>query len=88
MLEDIEAANIDLDGVFFNADASFDCEILKAICYGKGIIHNIDENPRDGKKKKEPRYVFDNELSKNRFVVEQFSAWMDSFKSLLIRFET
>ena len=37
---------------------------------------------------REDRVYFDKELSKNRNVVEQACAWLDSFKALLVRFET
>ncbi|MEK5768439.1 IS5/IS1182 family transposase, partial [Acinetobacter schindleri] len=33
-------------------------------------------------------YYFDPKLYKRRFKIEKANAWIDSFKSLLIRFET
>ncbi len=41
------------------------------------------------KNKQSDAYVyFDDLLYKRRFVIERMNAWIDSFKALLIRFET
>lgn len=48
---------------------------------------NIKINSRNGKATDNNHY-FDEKLYKNRFKIEQANAWLDSFKALLIRFET
>jgi len=46
----------------------------------------ILENPRNGNTENEK--YFDSELYKRRFKIEKANAWPDSFKALLVRFET
>ncbi|SHM68953.1 hypothetical protein SAMN05444267_10731, partial [Chryseobacterium polytrichastri] len=36
----------------------------------------------------ETEYYFDEKLYKRRFKIEKANAWLDSFKALLVRFET
>ncbi len=88
MFDKIEQSGFNLEGLFLNADAGFDVSQFKELCYRKGIIYNIDSNKRNSKKEKEDRYCFDNELYIFRFSIEQCNAWVDAFRSLLIRFET
>lgn len=88
MLEDIKGIGINPDGMFINADAGFDSKELKSLFESEDMIHNIDENKRNSKNKNDNTYVFDKQLYKNRFVVEQVNAWLDGFKALLVRFET
>lgn len=86
-----QMVGIDLSckGLFLNADSGFDVKKFKELCYQKDIIFNIDKNKRRGSKDDENDiYVFDNELYKRRFVVEQLNAWVDGFKTLVIRYET
>ena len=51
----------------------------------KGIIEN---NNRRKKDPDEDSYFVDDELYKERFVVERTNAWLDGFKSIIIRYET
>lgn len=51
------------------------------------IEANIAFNPRNGGSDREYVY-FDEELYKDRAVIEHANAWLDSFKAFLIRFET
>ena len=84
-------ANINIKGLFMNADSGFDSTELRQICKDKEIEANIDINTRNSKTHEnqsvEYQY-FDEELYKRRTVIEHANAWMDSFKALLIRFET
>lgn len=83
----LEEAGIETEGLFLNADAGFDSEGFRRLCSEMKIEANIAFNPRNGKT--DEAYVyFDEELFKNRKVIEQANAWLDSFKALLIRFET
>jgi len=81
----VARSDIEVKGLFLNADSGFDSKKLRDILYKKEIIGNIKENPRNGDTKNEK--YFDNELYKRRFKIEKANAWLDSFKALLIRFE-
>ncbi len=83
----LQGAGISLQGVFMNADAGFDVEELRAICTDKEIEANIADNPRNSDKLSEDYQHFDDELYKERFVIERTNAWLDGFKGLLIRYE-
>lgn len=83
----IEGAGIGLKGVFMNADAGFDVEALRQVCADREIEANIDDNPRSSETLSEAYRYFDEELYKERFVIERTNAWLDGFKGLLIRFE-
>ncbi|WP_317127496.1 transposase, partial [Chryseobacterium piscium] len=82
----LDAADIECKGLFLNADSGFDSKKLRDMLYKKEIIGNIKGNPRNRDTKNEK--YFDNELYKRRFKIEKANAWLDSFKALLVRFET
>jgi transposase len=85
----LQEADVDLSGVFMNADSGFDAQKLREKCSEKQIEANIDINERNNKEQLSDKYVyFDELLYKRRFVIERMNAWIDSFKALLIRFET
>ena len=85
----LNMAGINIKGLFLNADAGFDSQELRKICFQKDIHANIETNPRNSNEAHNDHYqYFDEELYKNRIVIEQANAWMDSFKALLLRFET
>lgn len=85
MLQNLNASNIEIDGLFMNADAGFDTKEFRLFCYKNGIHANIDSNTRNGS---EAEYLFDDLLYECRFVIERTNAWLDGFKALLVRFET
>lgn len=82
----LEQATISLDGLFLNADAGFDAENLRKKCDAKGIIANIAQNKRNSTTDND--YYFDQKLYKERYSIERTNAWMDSFRSVLNRFDT
>ncbi|CAA9471402.1 MAG: Transposase, IS4 family [uncultured Segetibacter sp.] len=82
-----QEAGIETKGLFLNADAGFDSQEFRSQCSQMKIEANIATNPRNGTPTEEYVY-FDEELFKRRKVIEQANAWLDSFKALLIRFET
>jgi transposase len=84
---DLQAAGVSLDGLFLNADAGFDSEYFRNFCQNKGIIPNFDFNKRNAQNIDNQPFK-DELLYKNRFVIERSNAWIDSFKALLVRFET
>lgn len=82
----LEESKIDYKGLFLNADAGFDSKRCRDFLQENEITANIKSNPRNGSK--ETDYYFDEKLYKRRFKIEKANAWLDSFKALLIRFET
>jgi transposase len=78
---------IHIKGLFLNADAGFDSQVLRDKCKEKEIQANIAVNPRNGIAVTVDYQYFDEELYKCRTVIEHANAWMDSFKAILIRFE-
>ena len=48
MLETLENVGISTDGLFMNADAGFDCNEFRTLCFEYGIIPNICLNKRKG----------------------------------------
>jgi DDE superfamily endonuclease len=84
----LELAGIDTKGLFLNADPGFDSVDFRLACSSKEIEANIKENPRGKKLPPEQFVYFDEELYKCRCKIEHANAWMDSFKALIIRFET
>jgi len=87
MEADLAQAQINSNGLFLNADAGFDAKTLRDLCEELEIIANIDLNKRNSKNT-DFEYTVDEELYKERFSVERTNAWIDAFKTLLVRFET
>ena len=85
MLDDLEKSRIRVDGLFLNADAGFDCDVLRGILREKEIIANICINKR---RENADDIFVDDELYAERFSIERTNAWMDSFRTLLNRFDT
>lgn len=83
----LEEAGINLRGVFMNADAGFDAEELREVCAQREIEVNIAQNKRHEKEPKQEYVYFDEELYKQRYVIERTNAWLDGFKTLLVRYE-
>ena len=92
LCELLKEAGIELEGLFLNADPGFDSESFRQVCEEKGIMANVKPNPRNRSKKEEEPYesgthIFDEQLYKDRSVIEHANAWIDGFKALLVRFE-
>ena len=81
----LEQADIAVEGRFINADAGFDSKELREKCEAKGIMANIALNKRNGNSDND--YYFDEELYKQRYAIERTNAWMDSFRSIINRFD-
>lgn len=72
----------------FNADMSFDSRAARKTLWNHGVKPNIPENRRNRKSPKRGRKrYFHMDVYKNRYVVERTFAWVDKFRTLLIRFE-
>jgi transposase len=56
------------------------------MCVEKGIFPNVDFNHRNGDNNDDD-YLLDERLYKERFTIERTNAWMDSFRTILNRFD-
>lgn len=88
IIQTLKDSTIEYRGLFMNADAGFDSQNLRRICDQLQIISNFDLNKRNSKSPDQNDYYFDSQLYKERFAVERTNAWIDGFKSLIIRYET
>ncbi|NVO33536.1 IS5 family transposase, partial [Hymenobacter lapidiphilus] len=84
----LEAAGIAVAGLFLNADSAFDTTELRQACAARDIEANIARNRRATDWQTADDTLFDPELYRRRVVVEHANAWLDSFKTLLVRYET
>ena len=84
----LEEAHIALEGLFLNADSGFDAQILREDCFRRGIEANIARNPRSSNREEAEGSYLDHELYRQRTAIERTNSWLDSFKTLLVRFET
>jgi len=82
----LEKADIAIEGLFVNADAGFDAQNFRKHCATKDIIVNIAFNKRNGTDTED--CYFDEILYQERYAIERTNAWLDSFRSLLNRFDT
>ncbi|MBD0368964.1 MAG: transposase, partial [Flavisolibacter sp.] len=83
----LKKAGIDLKRGGINADAGCDAEELRQACAEKEIEGNIDHNKGNEKQLKEDYVYFDEQLYKQGSVIERTKAWLDGFKTLLVRYE-
>src|SRR5690606_26312298 len=83
----LEAADISVKGLFMNADAGFDSKEFRDCCQKKEINANICFNKRNGESSDREEY-FDQKLYDERYSIERTNAWMDSFRTLLNRFDS
>lgn len=82
----LHQSGIPLDGLFLNFDAGFDAENLCKKALELGIITNIAPNKRNSEIYS--NHYFDHQLYKERYTIERTNAWLDSFRSILNRFDT
>jgi transposase len=88
LFNDMQRCKLDYTGACFNADSSFDTREARKMLWNRGVIPNIAENKRNRKTvKRGRRRHFNGDVYKHRFVSERSFAWIDVFKTLLIRFE-
>ncbi|MDQ1770359.1 hypothetical protein GQR60_03615 [Labilibaculum sp. A4] len=85
MTDSLKSSNIHIDGFFLNVDAGFDAQEFRKHCYICDVIDNIDQNKRACENDVS---FFDKLLYKQQFVVERINAWLNTFKSIPVRFET
>ncbi len=88
MVKSLNCSGIRIENSILNADKGFDCKCLRRACRRRHIEPNIKENSRNRKKAKRGRKRFFNkDVYNRRFVNERAFAWIDSFRTLLIRFD-
>lgn len=88
MIKDLNKRNICVQNSILNADKGFDSKAFRRRIAQNNMCPNIKENLRNGKTKKRGKKCFYNdEIYQTRFVNERCFAWIDSFKTLLIRFD-
>jgi len=87
-IKSMKRLGLNIYGAMFNADKAFDTKAARKLCFNHGLIPNIAENKRNRKRPKRGRKrLFNKEIFKHRFTSERSFAWIDKFRSLLIRFE-
>jgi transposase len=88
VFNDMTRCGLDSNGAFFNADSSVDTRAARKQLWNYGVTPNIPENKRNRKTVKRGRKrQYNPEVYKKRFVSERSFAWVDVFKTLLVRFE-
>lgn len=88
MLKHLDKQLVNYHYSHLNADAGFDVKAFIVFIEQNNIVANIKENKRNAKSIiPEYRYLSDYIYS-FRFKIEVVFAWMDTYKRILIRFET
>ena len=85
MMSDMVKANIRMDGLLLNADAGFDCAVFRSVLKIYGIAENIRINKKNGTVN--DNIVLD-ELYRERYSIEWTNTWLDSYRTILNRFDT
>jgi transposase len=80
---------MDLQGTIVSLDGVYDCRANRKAIFNRGMVPNINPNPRAGKQPKRGRKpIFEPAIFKERFwTIERVFAWEDKFRRLLLRFE-
>jgi hypothetical protein len=80
---------IDLRGSIVSLDGVYDCRANRKAIFNRGMVPNINPNPRGRKQPKRGRKpIFDPSIFEERFrTIERVFAWEDKFRRLLLRFE-
>ena len=81
-------ARISLEGLFLNTNIGLYTKLLCGDCFRRGIGANIARNPCSGKSEDAEAPYLETELYRERTAIERTNSWLDSFKTLLVRFET
>ena len=81
----LNSSALSVSGFFLNADASFDTEQFRRRYHEHEVFQNVAFNKRRGKQKEEK--FLDELLYSQRCRIERTNAWIDSYKSVLNRFD-
>ena len=88
MIKELNNKNICVENSILNADKGFDSKRFRRAIMRRNMVPNIKENTRNRKtKKRGKKRFYNNEIYKTRFVNERCFAWIDSFRTLLVRFD-
>ncbi|MDF9799715.1 transposase [Catalinimonas alkaloidigena] len=86
-IADLKKSDIDVDGLFLNADAGFDSNSFRLTCFRHGIQLNAPLNTRNINNLADCDYYFDELMYKERYVIERTNGWMDAWRRFLNRFD-
>jgi Transposase DDE domain len=80
---------VDLQGTIVSLDGAYDCRANRKAIFNRGMVPNINPNPRGRQQPKRGRKpIFEPAICKERFrTIERVFAWEDKFRRLLLRFE-
>jgi DNA-binding CsgD family transcriptional regulator len=83
------AIGLDLRGTIVSLDGVYDCRRNRKAIFNRGMVPNINPNPRGRQSTKRGRKpFFDEAIFKERFnTIERVFGWEDKFRRLLLRFE-
>ena len=83
------AVGLDLQGTIISLDGVYDCRTNRKAIFNRGMIPNINANPRGRKTTTRGRKpLFNAAIFKERFhTIERVFGWEDKFRRLLLRFE-
>jgi hypothetical protein len=84
-----DTIELDLRGTIVSLDGVYDCRPNRRAIFNRGMVPNLNPNPRGKKSAKRGRKpLFDAEIFKERFnIIERVFGWEDKFRRLLHRFE-
>ena len=82
-------AGIDLRDSVVSLDGVYDCRLNRKAIFNRGMVPNINPNPRGRKGAKRGRKpLFEPAILGKRFhTIEHVFAWDDKFRRLLLRFD-
>jgi hypothetical protein len=83
------AVGLDLQGTIVSLDGVYDCRMNRKAIFNRGMVPNINANPRGRKTTKRGRKpLFNATIFKERFnTIERVFGWEDKFRRLLLRFD-
>ncbi len=83
------AVDLDLQGTIVSLDGVYDCRRNRKAIFNRGMVPNINANPRGRRSSKRGRKpLFNPAIFKERFnTIERVFGWEDKFRRLLLRFE-
>jgi hypothetical protein len=84
-----DSIGVDLRGTIVSLDGVYDCRRNRKAIFNRGMVPNINPNPRGRKSaKRSPKPFFDAAIFKERFnTIERVFGWEDKFRRPLLRFE-
>jgi hypothetical protein len=83
------SVGLDLQGTIVSLDGGYDCRQNWKAIFNRGMVPNINANPRGRKFAKRGRKpLFNADIFRERFdTIERVFGWEDKFRRLLLRFE-